>query len=50
LRALRLVDDFVPRALQDAALELLSAPAWPTQLRRLATALAERRTALLATL
>jgi len=51
LRALRLVDDFfVPRALQDAALELLSAPAWPTHLRRLATALAERRTALLATL
>ena len=41
-------DDFlVPRVLQDAALELRSAPAWPTQLRRLATA---RCTALLATL
>jgi len=51
LRALRLVDDFfVPRVLQDAALELLSAPAWPTHLRRLATALAERRSALLAAL
>jgi DNA-binding transcriptional MocR family regulator len=49
LRALRLVDDFfVPRLLQEAALELVSAPAWRAHLARLAAALAERRTALLA--
>jgi len=47
LHAANFDDFFVPRALQDAALELLSAPAWHTHLRRLAT---ERRTALLATL
>ncbi len=51
LRALRLVDDFfVPRALQEAALELVSAPAWHAHLARLGGALAERRTALLAAL
>jgi DNA-binding transcriptional MocR family regulator len=51
LRALRLVDDFfVPRLLQEAALELVSAPAWRAHLTRLAAALAERRTALLAAL
>lgn len=51
LRALRLVDDFfVPRLLQEAALELVSAPAWRGHLVRLAAGLAERRTALLAAL
>lgn len=51
LRALRLVDDFfVPRLLQEAALELVSAPAWRAHLTRLAAALAERRAALLAAL
>lgn len=43
LRAIRQVDDFfVPRPLQEAALELLSAPAWDRHLRSLATALRER--------
>jgi DNA-binding transcriptional MocR family regulator len=47
VRALRLVDDFfVPRVLQEAALELVSAPAWRAHLARLAAALAERRTVL----
>jgi DNA-binding transcriptional MocR family regulator len=47
LRALRLVDDFfVPRALQEAAIELVSAPAWRTHLARLQTSLTERRIAL----
>ena len=51
LRALRLVDDFfVPRLLQEAALELVSAPAWRAHLTRLAAALAEHRAALLAAL
>ncbi|MDQ3825749.1 MAG: PLP-dependent aminotransferase family protein, partial [Actinomycetota bacterium] len=51
LRALRLVDDFfVPRLLQDAALELVSAPAWRAHLSRLSAALAERRAALLTAL
>jgi DNA-binding transcriptional MocR family regulator len=51
LRALRLVDDFfVPRVLQEAALELVSAPAWRGHLSRLAAALAERRAALSAAL
>jgi DNA-binding transcriptional MocR family regulator len=51
LRALRLVDDFfVPRLLQEAALEFVSAPAWRAHLSRLAGALAERRAALLAAL
>ncbi|MEO5822659.1 MAG: PLP-dependent aminotransferase family protein, partial [Vicinamibacteraceae bacterium] len=43
LRAMRLVDDFfVSRPLQDAAVELLAAPAWERHLRGLATALRER--------
>ena len=51
LAALRLVDDFfVPRVLQEAALELVSAPAWQAHLRRLAGALAHRRAALAAAL
>jgi DNA-binding transcriptional MocR family regulator len=48
LAALRLVDDFfVPRVLQEAALELVSAPAWPAHRRRLQAALIDRRTTLL---
>ncbi|MFG1681808.1 PLP-dependent aminotransferase family protein [Nonomuraea sp. NPDC049269] len=44
LRAVRLVDDFfVTRPLQEAALELVSSPAWERHLRTLATALRERR-------
>ncbi len=51
IRAHRLVDDFfVSRTLQEASLELLSAPAWPTHLTRLASALTQRRTSLLAAL
>ncbi len=51
LAALRLVDDFfVPRMLQEAALELVSAPAWRTHVSRLGAALIERRTALLTAL
>jgi DNA-binding transcriptional MocR family regulator len=43
LRATRLVDDFfVSRPLQEAAVELLSTPAWDRHLRELATALRER--------
>ncbi len=43
LRAMRLVDDFfVSRPLQEAAVELLTAPAWDRHLRGLATALRER--------
>jgi len=48
LRALRVVDDFfVPRPMQEAALELVSAPSWPRHLRTLSTALLERRNALI---
>ncbi|MGH9300441.1 MAG: PLP-dependent aminotransferase family protein [Acidimicrobiales bacterium] len=51
ISALRLVDDFfVPRMLQEAALELVSAPAWGTHLARLGASLAERRQALLGAL
>ncbi|MGI8430151.1 MAG: PLP-dependent aminotransferase family protein [Solirubrobacteraceae bacterium] len=51
LAALRLVDDFfVPRTLQEAALELVSAPAWRAHRARLCAVLIERRTALLAAL
>jgi DNA-binding transcriptional MocR family regulator len=51
LRALRVVDDFfVPRALQEAALELVSAPAWRSHLARLSAALTQRRGALLTAL
>lgn len=48
LRALRVVDEFfVPRPMQEAALELVSAPAWPRHLRTLSAALLERRNALI---
>lgn len=43
LRAVRLVDDFfVTRPLQEAALEVLSSPAWDRHVRSLGTALRER--------
>ncbi|MDQ6606321.1 MAG: PLP-dependent aminotransferase family protein [Actinomycetota bacterium] len=48
LRALRVIDDFfVPRPMQEAALELVSAPAWPRHLKTLGAALLERRNALI---
>jgi DNA-binding transcriptional MocR family regulator len=51
LRAARVVEDFfVPGPLQEAAIELLGAPAWPRHLKRLRTALRERRDALVAAL
>jgi len=51
LAALRLVDDFfVPRVLQEAALELVSAPAWRAHVSRLRAGLSERRAALLGAL
>ncbi|MET9960105.1 PLP-dependent aminotransferase family protein [Streptomyces sp. NPDC006326] len=44
LRAIQVVDSFfVPRPLQEAALELVGAPAWPRHLRAVATALRHRR-------
>ncbi|PBC76828.1 DNA-binding transcriptional MocR family regulator [Streptomyces sp. TLI_235] len=47
LRAVQAVDSFfVPRPLQEAALELVGAPAWGHHLRTLAGRLQERRTAL----
>lgn len=47
MRAIRLVDDFfVARPLQEAALELVSSPAWERHLRTLSSALRDRRTAL----
>jgi DNA-binding transcriptional MocR family regulator len=49
LRAARVVEDFfVPGPLQEAAVELLGAPSWPRHLKRLRSALRERRDALLA--
>ncbi|GIH06094.1 transcriptional regulator [Rhizocola hellebori] len=43
LRAIRLVDDFfISRPLQEAAIELLSTPAWDRHLRALSAALRER--------
>ncbi|GAA2743952.1 PLP-dependent aminotransferase family protein [Kitasatospora cinereorecta] len=43
LRGMRLVDDFfIARPLQEAAVELLSTPAWDRHLRALATALRHR--------
>jgi len=49
LRAVRVVDDlFVSGPLQEAALELVSSPAWRRHLRRLRAALRERRDALAA--
>jgi len=51
LRAVRLVDDlFVSGPLQEAALELVSSPAWRRHRRRLRDALRERRDALAAAL
>ncbi|WP_431681529.1 PLP-dependent aminotransferase family protein [Kitasatospora sp. KL5] len=51
LRAVQAVDSFfVPRPLQDAALELVGAPAWGHHLRTLAGRLQERRRALAGTL
>ena len=48
LRAMRLVDDFfVSRPLQEAAVELLTAPAWDRHLRGLAGALRERCAAMI---
>jgi DNA-binding transcriptional MocR family regulator len=44
MRAMQAVDSFfVPRPLQEAALELVAAPAWERHLRALATALRHRR-------
>lgn len=49
LRAARIVEDlFVTGPLQEAALEIVGAPAWRAHLRRLRTVLAERRDALVA--
>ncbi len=43
IRAVRLVDDaFIARPLQEAAVELLTSPAWDRHLRNLAAALRER--------
>jgi DNA-binding transcriptional MocR family regulator len=51
LRALQVVDTFfVPRPLQETALELVGSPAWATHLRAVARALRDRRTAVLAAL
>lgn len=47
LRAAQVVDGFfVPRPLQEAALELVAAPAWRSHLRRVAAALEQRRRAI----
>ncbi|MEO3754588.1 PLP-dependent aminotransferase family protein [Streptomyces sp. B6B3] len=51
LRAIQVVDSFfVPRPLQEAALELVGAPAWGRHLRTVAAALRQRREAVLAAL
>ena len=51
LRAARIVEDlFVTGPLQEAALEVVGAPAWRAHLRKLRTVLAERRDALVAAL
>ncbi|SHN74044.1 PLP-dependent aminotransferase family protein [Cryptosporangium aurantiacum] len=51
LRATQIVDSFfVPRPLQETALELVGSPAWARHLRTLAVALRDRRTALLGAL
>ncbi len=51
LRAARLVDDFfVPGVLQETALQLVTAPAWPRHLRALRSALEQRRDAMVAAL
>lgn len=47
LRAIQVVDSFfVPRPLQEAALELVGSPAWPRHLRNLAAELKSRRDAM----
>nr|WP_187279399.1 PLP-dependent aminotransferase family protein [Streptomyces lavendulae] len=47
LRAIQVVDSFfVPRPLQEAALELVGSPAWPRHLRSLSGELKERRDAM----
>lgn len=47
LRAIQVVDTFfVPRPLQEAALELVGSPAWPRHLRSVATELKNRRNAM----
>jgi DNA-binding transcriptional MocR family regulator len=51
LRAIQIVDTFfVPRPFQEAALDLVGAPAWPRHLRTLATSLRGRRDAMVAAL
>jgi DNA-binding transcriptional MocR family regulator len=51
LRAIRQVDDFfVPRPLQEAALELLGSPGWDRHLRALAASLRQRSRLLIAAL
>ncbi|MFE9609323.1 PLP-dependent aminotransferase family protein [Streptomyces sp. NPDC006012] len=51
LRAIQVVDTFfVPRPLQEAALELVGSPAWPRHLRSLSAELTTRRTAMTAAL
>ncbi|MEV2245866.1 PLP-dependent aminotransferase family protein [Streptomyces sp. NPDC049970] len=51
LRAIQVVDSFfVPRPLQEAALELVGSPAWERHLRAVAAELATRRTAMTAAL
>ncbi|MFB7508065.1 aminotransferase class I/II-fold pyridoxal phosphate-dependent enzyme, partial [Streptomyces broussonetiae] len=51
LRAIQVVDSFfVPRPLQEAALELVGSPAWPRHLRALSAELKERRDAMTAAL
>ncbi|MFF4981956.1 PLP-dependent aminotransferase family protein [Streptomyces sp. NPDC001046] len=47
LRAIQVVDTFfVPRPLQEAALELVGSPAWPRHLRAVSAALTARRDAM----
>lgn len=47
LRAIQIVDSFfVPRPLQEAALELVGSPAWSHHLRSVSTELRNRRTAM----
>ena len=51
LRAVQTVDSFfVPRPLQEAALELVGSPAWPRHLRVVAARLRERREVMLTSL
>ncbi|MEU9733329.1 PLP-dependent aminotransferase family protein [Streptomyces sp. NPDC048002] len=51
LRAIQVVDTFfVPRPLQEAALELVGSPAWPRHLRAISTQLRVRRDAMTAAL